>query len=149
RQNLRLAVDRGLSETDALAALTTVPAKLCGVQDRLGTIEPGKQAFLTVVDGKGYFDPEAKVREVWIDGKIYRAPAEEPKPAKSDEAKGAKSASSEDAASTRSKEEKPAEEKKDKRKEQSRELLKTRTAHAPLEGRGPIAEPKSVLIQNA
>ena len=31
RKNLRLALDRGLSETDALAALTTVPAKLCGV----------------------------------------------------------------------------------------------------------------------
>src|SRR4029077_957196 len=32
RRNLRLALDRGLSETDALAALTTLPAKLCGVQ---------------------------------------------------------------------------------------------------------------------
>src|SRR2546427_13309970 len=63
RQNLRLALDRGLSETDALAGLTTVPAKLCGVQDRLGTIETGKLANLTIVDGKGYFDPEAKVRE--------------------------------------------------------------------------------------
>src|ERR1043166_6851625 len=29
RQNLRLALDRGLSENDALAALTTVPAQLC------------------------------------------------------------------------------------------------------------------------
>ena len=27
RQNVRLALDRGLSETDALAALTTVPAR--------------------------------------------------------------------------------------------------------------------------
>jgi imidazolonepropionase-like amidohydrolase len=149
RQNLRLAIDRGLPETDALAALTTVPAKLCGVQDRLGTIEAGKQAFITVVDGKGYFEPEAKVREVWIDGKIYRAPAEEPKSGKADETKAAKPASGEDAASTKSKEEKPAEEKKDRKKEQSRELLKTRTAHSPLEGRGPIAEPKSLLIQNA
>ena len=37
-------LDRGLSENDALAALTTVPAQLCGVADRLGTIEPGKLA---------------------------------------------------------------------------------------------------------
>ena len=57
RKNLRLAMDRGLSETDALAALTTVPARLCGMDNLLGTIETGKSANLTVVDGKGYFDP--------------------------------------------------------------------------------------------
>ena len=61
RKNLRLALDRGLSEADALAALTTIPAKLCGVADRLGTIEPGKIANLTVVEGAGYFDADAKV----------------------------------------------------------------------------------------
>ncbi len=149
RQNLRLALDRGLSEPDALAALTTIPAKLCGVEDRLGAIEPGKWAFLTVVEGKSYFDLEAKVREVWIDGKIHRAPAEEPKSAKGEEAKTAKPGSAEETGSAKPKEEKPAEEKKDKRKEQARELQKTRVAHVPLEGRGPMAEPKTVLIQNA
>ena len=46
RKNLRLALDRGLSETDALAALTTVPARLCGVEKQLGTIEPVKIANL-------------------------------------------------------------------------------------------------------
>ena len=50
RQNLRLALDRGLSEADALAALTTVPAKLCGVAEQLGTIGAGKLACLTIVD---------------------------------------------------------------------------------------------------
>ena len=35
---------------ETLAALTTVPAKLCGVDERLGTIAPGKIANLTVVD---------------------------------------------------------------------------------------------------
>ena len=64
RPNLRLALDRGLAETDALAALTTVPAKLCGVESQLGTIEAGKLANLTVVAGTNYFDPAAKVREV-------------------------------------------------------------------------------------
>ena len=40
------------------------------------------------MDGKGYFDPEAKVREVWIDGRNYHAqPAKEPKAAKAEEAK--------------------------------------------------------------
>ena len=79
RKNLRLAMDRGLSENNALAALTTVPARLCGLDNLLGTVEPGKQANLTVVDGKGYFDPEAKVRSVWIDGRFYRIPSEEEK----------------------------------------------------------------------
>src|SRR5579884_522198 len=77
RKNLRLALDRGRSESNALAALTIVPAKLCGLDSMLGTIEPGKQANLTIVDGKGYFDPESKVRSVWIDGRFYRIPSEE------------------------------------------------------------------------
>jgi len=79
-------LDRGLSEADAIAALTTVPAKLCGVEQQLGTIEAGKLAYLTVVEGEGYFNPEAKVREVWIDGRIYRGLGEEPKPAKAAQA---------------------------------------------------------------
>ena len=32
------------------------------METQLGTIEAGKQANLTVVEGKGYFDPEAKVQ---------------------------------------------------------------------------------------
>src|SRR2546427_6710399 len=71
RQNLRLALDRGLSEGDALAGLTTVPAQLCGVSDQLGTIEPGKLASLTAVEGAGDFDTDAKVRQGWLDGRIY------------------------------------------------------------------------------
>jgi imidazolonepropionase-like amidohydrolase len=96
RKNLRLAVDRGLSETNALAALTTVPAKLCGLDKLLGTIEAGKQANLTVVNGKGYFDPESKVHSVWIDGRFYRTPGEaaeeekEEKETKTEEVKVAK-----------------------------------------------------------
>jgi len=140
RQNLRLALDRGLSEEDALAALTLVPAKLCGVEAHLGTIAPGKLANLTVVAGESYFDPEAKVREVWIDGRIYRSPAEEPKSGKGDE--------EEKAAPPAGTEAKPVE-KKDKKKEQLRDLQKARLARSPLEGRGPLTEPKTVLIQGA
>ena len=79
RKNLRLAIDRGLSESNALAALTTVPAKLCGLDSVLGTIEPGKQANFTIVDGKGYFDAESKIRSVWIDGRYYAIPTAEEK----------------------------------------------------------------------
>src|SRR5256886_3292195 len=81
RKNLRLALDRGLTENDALAALTTIPARWCGVADRLGTIEVGKVANLTVVQGGGYFDPENNVRDVWIDGRVYSVNPAEAKPA--------------------------------------------------------------------
>jgi len=79
RKNVRLAIDRGLTESNALAALTTVPARLCGLDSLLGTIEPGKAANLTIVDGKGYFDAESKICSVWIDGRYYPIPGEEEK----------------------------------------------------------------------
>jgi len=139
RRNLRLALDRGLSEEDALAALTTVPAKLCGVEKQLGTIEAGKIANLTIVDGQGYFDPEAKVREVWIDGRIYRGPVEEAKKPKTDDA---------EEVTPKKETPKPAEKKPDK-KEELREAQKKRIARSPLAGRGPITNPPSVLIRNA
>ena len=81
RKNLKSALERGLSEDDVLAALTIVPAQICGVEKLLGTIEPGKLANLTVVNGN-YFQPESKVREVWIDGRNYHGAIEKPEPAK-------------------------------------------------------------------
>lgn len=79
RPNARLAIARGLSADDALAALTTVPAKLFGVSDQLGAIEPGKLAHLTVVEKGGFFDEDARVREVWIDGRLFPAPLKDDK----------------------------------------------------------------------
>lgn len=138
RKNLRLALDRGLSETDALAALTTVPARLCGVESQLGTIEPGKIANLTVVDGRDYFDPEAKVRQVWIDGRVYRTPADELKAGHVSESSPAHAAAGE-----------PEKTAKEKKQAELREIQRKRLARSPLEGRGPIVEPKALLIQNA
>ena len=43
-KNLSLAIKSGLSEKDALNALTTIPAKLIGVENILGTLEKGKIA---------------------------------------------------------------------------------------------------------
>lgn len=45
------AVGFGLSERDALRALTLAPAEMLGLADRLGSIEPGKMANLIVTDG--------------------------------------------------------------------------------------------------
>jgi imidazolonepropionase-like amidohydrolase len=152
RKNLAYAIDRGFSENDALAALTTVPAKLCGVQQSLGTIEAGKMANLTVVSGKGYFDPEAKVKEVWIDGRFYRTEtgetnaqaAAEEKPA--EEKLGEVKQTEANPPEAKAPETKPA---RPNRAAAARELLKKRLAHAPLEGRGVLTNPPALLLTNA
>lgn len=76
REKLRWALDRGLSEDEALAALTEVPARWCGAEAWLGTIEPGKLANFTVVSGEGYFDAGAAVRQVWVRGRVHRQAAD-------------------------------------------------------------------------
>jgi imidazolonepropionase-like amidohydrolase len=139
RKNLRLAMGRGLSENDALAALTTIPARLCGLDKSLGTVEPGKMANLTVVDGKGYFDEHAKVNSVWIDGRFYRIAPEEEK----EKGEGKKE-------TAKAEKEKKKKEKADKEKKFAREKeLAKRVARSPLEGRGVLADPPAVLIRHA
>ncbi|HEV8537428.1 MAG TPA: amidohydrolase family protein, partial [Bacteroidota bacterium] len=68
--NVRKAIERGLTENAALAALTTTPAKLFGVEKKLGSLEAGKMANFVVTEGN-LFSEKAKIRETWIDGKRY------------------------------------------------------------------------------
>jgi hypothetical protein len=76
--NLRRMITAGLSEDAALAALTTSPAQLLGLSDRLGSIDVGKIANLVVSD-KPYFNEKAKVRYVFVDGKLYKVENKDPK----------------------------------------------------------------------
>jgi imidazolonepropionase-like amidohydrolase len=69
-ENLAVAMKRGLTAEQALAALTTTPAQLLGLSGRLGTVEAGKIANLVVVDGD-LFVAKPKLREVWVDGSRY------------------------------------------------------------------------------
>ncbi len=69
-KNLRLAIACGLSEDDALAALTTNAARVLGVGDELGTVEAGKRANLVVCDGP-IFGKKTKIQDVWIDGRRH------------------------------------------------------------------------------
>ena len=140
RKNLRLALDRGLTEKDALAALTTIPARWCGVADRLGTIEVGKVANLTVVQGSGYFDPENNVRDVWIDGRVYSVNRAEAKPAEKKDLPKSEP--------DQEKRGKSGEERK-KAQDELRELRKKRIAHPPLEERGPLADFPAILVRGA
>jgi len=68
--NLRIAVARGLSPADALAALTSTPAAWLGIERTHGTIEAGKVANLVVSEGD-LFTEEATVRDVWVRGRVY------------------------------------------------------------------------------
>jgi len=79
RGNVGKAIARGLSESAALAAVTTTPARLLGLADRLGTIAPGKVANLTVTRG-ALFAEGSKVREVWVDGDRYEVARDETSP---------------------------------------------------------------------
>ncbi len=65
--NLRKAIERGLGEETALAALTTVPARLLGVEDKLGSLTPGAQANLLITTGP-LFDEDSVIEENWIAG---------------------------------------------------------------------------------
>ncbi|NOT33925.1 MAG: amidohydrolase family protein [Candidatus Eisenbacteria bacterium] len=79
RARVARAIARGLSPEDALSAVTTVPARLLGLADRIGTLAPGKIANLTVVRGP-LFDEKSVVREVWIDGARYETQKDESSP---------------------------------------------------------------------
>jgi imidazolonepropionase-like amidohydrolase len=65
--NASKAIENGLARDEALRALTINAAEILGVADRLGTIEVGKIANLTVTRGD-LFDRNARIAHVFIDG---------------------------------------------------------------------------------
>lgn len=70
KKNLKRMMDAGLSETTALAALTTTPAKMLGLDAVMGTVEKGKMANLVITDGP-YFEEDSNVKYVFVDGNLY------------------------------------------------------------------------------
>ncbi len=68
---LRTAVQRGLPEGAALAALTTTTAKTLDQDATMGRIESGRLANLTLATAP-LFDKDTKVRWVFVEGKAYR-----------------------------------------------------------------------------
>jgi imidazolonepropionase-like amidohydrolase len=70
-----LAAARGLSQGDALAAITIDAARLIGLADRVGSLEPGKDGDVALFDGDP-FEYATHVTGVIIDGKVM--PGEEP-----------------------------------------------------------------------
>ncbi|MEL6742136.1 MAG: amidohydrolase family protein [Planctomycetota bacterium] len=65
-----MAIPYGLSREDALAMITIEPAKILGIQDRVGSIEPGKDADLAFFDGDP-FEWVTHCEGVMIDGQSF------------------------------------------------------------------------------
>lgn len=63
-----LLVAMGFSQEDALRAVTSAPAEILGVSDRIGSVEQGKDADLVVLSGEP-LDSLSKVEIVLIKGK--------------------------------------------------------------------------------
>ena len=71
--NAGFAAVYGMGREAALEAVTIVPARIFGVEDRLGSIEVGKAATLFVADGDP-FEPKTDIVHLFIGG--YRIPLE-------------------------------------------------------------------------
>ncbi len=65
--NLRKAIAMGLSEDDALAALTTTPAQMLGVADQIGTLQSGRIANL-LITSDAIFAKDSVIHEHWLAG---------------------------------------------------------------------------------
>lgn len=73
---VRLAVKRGLAPEAALAAVTTQPAQMLGVDSLVGTLAAGKLGHLIVATGDLFAaDSTAEVTDVWIDGDHFETAA--------------------------------------------------------------------------
>ena len=68
--NANKAVENGLPKNAAIRAMTLSAAEILGVADRLGSIEKGKIANLTVVRGD-ILNKDKTITHVFIDGKLF------------------------------------------------------------------------------
>ncbi len=141
RKNLRLAIENGLPEEEAIRALTETPAKLAGVSSQLGTLERGKIANLVIVHGSTYFQEDNPIHSVWVEGRLFEMDLKgtDKKQSADEDAAG----ESKDAAVVAENESIEAPDSADADSDQ------TFYASSPLESRGPVATPKSVLLTNA
>jgi imidazolonepropionase-like amidohydrolase len=74
-KNVRKMLAAGLTEEQAVAALTLTPARLLGVERQLGTLAPGKLGYVLAVEGGTLFAPKSKLRMLFLDGKKFELSA--------------------------------------------------------------------------
>jgi len=71
-----MAVRYGLPAAYALTAVTIAPARQIGLADRIGSIDPGKDADFSCFPGDP-FDPRHGAVRVWVEGRVAYDPAVE------------------------------------------------------------------------
>jgi imidazolonepropionase-like amidohydrolase len=73
-REFELMVEAGMPALEAIRSATLNGAKLAGVQDTLGTIEPGKLADIVAVpdDPREDITTMMRVNFVMKDGKVYK-----------------------------------------------------------------------------
>jgi imidazolonepropionase-like amidohydrolase len=69
RYQAAIAIKYGLDPNEALKAITLNPAKLIGMDDRIGSLEAGKDADLVIFDGDP-FDIQTRVIKTFINGEL-------------------------------------------------------------------------------
>jgi imidazolonepropionase-like amidohydrolase len=62
-----LGVRAGMSRAGALRALTLSGAEMLGLDERTGSLEPGKDADFAILDGDP-FSVYTQVQETWVEG---------------------------------------------------------------------------------
>lgn len=70
-KNLQKSVDLGLDKGVALAALTSVPAKLINADKQVGTLDKGKLANFIISKGE-LFSDDFDIAENWVQGERHR-----------------------------------------------------------------------------
>ncbi len=60
----------GVSETDALKMITVNPARMLGIENRVGSIDVGKDADLAIFSGHP-FAPASRVEMTLVDGRVF------------------------------------------------------------------------------
>jgi len=68
--NLRKSVEYGLSKEIALKSLTTIPAKMLGIEEHYGLLKKGMKANFIICE-KELFDEGSKILENWVQGNSY------------------------------------------------------------------------------
>lgn len=68
--SLRKAISYGLTEKKALEALTILPASLLKINDKVGSLEPGKMANFLITTGN-IFSDKTSIAENWVKGQRY------------------------------------------------------------------------------
>lgn len=65
-----LAIKAGMREEDAWKAVTINTAEICGVADRVGSLEAGKDADIAIFEGNPLTTLTYQTRAVLVDGKV-------------------------------------------------------------------------------